>query len=148
MQVRRCAGLEGGGRKVFGGEHRHAIHRVGQPDAAVDGPVAQLAVHRFAQHHGAGTAVAFAAALFGRGEVQVLAQHLQQGAVGCYIAHRHGLAAPDKSQGLCGVSGNHARQHSAHPMAQHMLSHMARMPKQPFKRIASGYEIRVHVRQD
>ncbi|MDT4869407.1 hypothetical protein FQZ97_1044330 [compost metagenome] len=121
---------------------------MGQPDAAVDGLVLQLAVDRLRQHHGAGATVARGAAFLGGGEVQVLTQHLQQGAVGGHMVQRQGLAAPDKSQGLCGYFRIHACQHSAHPMAQHMLRHMARMPKQPFTRIAPGYEIRLHVRQD
>jgi hypothetical protein len=125
MQVGGCARLERGGRQVFGREHRHAGHRVRQPDAAVDGLVLQLPVDGLRQHHGAGTAVAFAAALLGGTEVQVLAQHLQQGAVGWYIAQRHGLAASQERQGAGGNFRGHARQHSATPMAQHMLMRMA-----------------------
>ncbi len=89
--------------EVFRRPQRHPVNRMGQADAAVDGAVAHLAVAiSLAQHHGAGAAVALAAALLGAGAAQVLAQHLQQGAVGWYIAQRHGLASAQELQGSCG----------------------------------------------
>ena len=97
----RVQGAVGRGN-VFRSPHRHAIHRMGQPDAAVDGPGFELAIACFAHHHGAGAAVAFAAALLGAGVAQVLAQHLQQRAVGWYIGQRYRLAAADELQGAHG----------------------------------------------
>ena len=123
---------------VFSGVNRHALHRMREPDAAVDGAVGELAVHRFADHHGAGAAVALAAALLGGGELQVLAQHLQQGAVGWYIAQRHGLAASQKSEGLSGVWRRHACQHSAAAPAQPMLGLAAGISQPPPSRTPPG----------
>jgi hypothetical protein len=58
---------------------------MGQADAGIDGAVFDAPAYRLAQHHGAGAAVAFAAALLGPGAAQVLAQHFQQGAV--WVVH-------------------------------------------------------------
>ena len=54
----------------------HAMHRVRHANAAVDGFVANTVFTGLANHHGAGTAVAFATAFFGVASVQVFAQHL------------------------------------------------------------------------
>jgi hypothetical protein len=60
--------------------------------------------YRFAEHHGAGAAVAFATALLGPGAAEVLAQDFQQGAGGWYIDQRHDLAAADEPDGwVCHV---------------------------------------------
>jgi hypothetical protein len=99
--------------EVFHGPQSQAIDGMGQPDAAVD----RLVADRFAlaarpgrdlaQHDGAGTAVALAAAFLGAGCAQVFAQHFQQRALGWYIVQRDDLAAPDESEGL----GFHAIQY-------------------------------------
>ena len=68
--------------QVFGGPQCQAVDRMRQADATVHSLVVHLTVHHFAQHHGAGAAVALVAAFFGAGAVQVFAQHLQQGAGG------------------------------------------------------------------
>ena len=81
---------------------------MGQPDAAVDGPVAQGrwpgrggdAGRQFGQHDGAGAAVAFAAAFLGSDLPQVFAQQFQQGPVGWYIVQRNQLATPDETDRL------------------------------------------------
>jgi hypothetical protein len=72
-------------------------------DAAVDRAVADafpLRPGQFSQHDGACAAVAFAAALFGAGESQVLTQQFQQRAVGWYIVQRDKLAPADESDRL------------------------------------------------
>jgi len=88
------------GGQVFHGPQRPAVHRMGQLDAAVHRPVVQATVALLAQHDRAGAAVAFPAAFLGAGGAQVLAQHLEQGAVGWYIAQRDELATADESDGL------------------------------------------------
>ena len=88
------------GRQVFHGPQGQPLHRMGHAYAAVDGLEAQRTTLGLAQNHGAGAAVAFAAAFLGAGAAQVFAQQLQQGAGGWYIAQRHHLAAPDELNGL------------------------------------------------
>jgi hypothetical protein len=68
--------------QVFHGPQCQAVYRMRHLDAAVDRLGVQLARSQLAHHHGAGAAVAFAAALFGAGAMQVFAQHFQQGARG------------------------------------------------------------------
>ena len=91
---------QGVGRQVFHGPKGQPLHRMGHAYAAVDGLEAQRTTLGLAQNHGAGAAVAFAAAFLGAGAAQVFAQQLQQGAGGWYIAQRHHLAAPDELNGL------------------------------------------------
>ena len=70
------------GLQVFHRPQRQPVHRMRHADAAIDGLQFQLAVFLFTDDHGAGPAVAFAAALLGAGAVQVFAQQVEQGAVG------------------------------------------------------------------
>lgn len=117
-------------RQVFHRPQRHAVHRMGQADAAVHGAVVQLAVAFFAQHHGAGAAVAFATAFLGAGVAQVFAQHLQQGAVGWYIAQRHGLASAQELQGSCCHDKRHfdlGWKGSAEGRTQYRYRHMRKL---------------------
>mgnify|MGYP001431323354 CR=1 FL=1 len=72
------------------------MHRMGQADAGVDRAVSDVPVLSFAQHHGAGTAITFVAALFGGSQPQVFAQYLQQGAGGGHLAQRDNGVAVDK----------------------------------------------------
>jgi hypothetical protein len=51
--------------QVFDGEQRLAVQAGHELDAGIHGPQAELTVHLFAEHHGAGAAVAFGAALLG-----------------------------------------------------------------------------------
>src|SRR5690606_21317789 len=99
------------GRQVFDRPQRQAVDRMGQADAAVDGAVRQAAFSGFSQHHGAGAAVAFAAALLGAGAGEVLAQQLQERALGWYIGHADEFAAADESDRL----GFHANQYGSVP---------------------------------
>jgi hypothetical protein len=96
--LRRVQAAVGAG-EVFDGPQRQAVDRVGQADAAVDRAVLQPVGRGLAQHDGAGAAVAFTAALLGAGAGQVLAQQVEQGAVGRDIAQRDNLAAADESDG-------------------------------------------------
>ncbi len=76
-----------------------ALHRVGQLDATVHGPVVELAVGSgLRQHDGAGTAVAAAATFLGAGQPQVVAQQVQQGAARWYIAQPLYPAVADELQ--------------------------------------------------
>ena len=88
-------------RQVFNGPQRHAVNRVRQPNAAVDGLVAQMGLaagiaRAFTQYHGACAAVTFAAAFFGAGAVQIFAQHLQQSTVRWNVMQCHGLTTAQK----------------------------------------------------
>ncbi|MCY1179346.1 hypothetical protein D9M73_197410 [compost metagenome] len=74
-----------------------------QPYAAVDRAVTQCAAFGFTQNDGAGPAIAFAAAFLGAGKPQVLAQHLQKGACGWYIAQSYNFAPTDESNGFDSV---------------------------------------------
>ena len=78
---------------------------MGELDAAVYRLGAKLAINRFAHHHGTGTAVAFVAAFFGAGAVQVFPQNLQQGSVDIDGRQAHHLAVAQKLQGL-GLHGD------------------------------------------
>ena len=90
--------------QVLGRPERQPVDGMGQADAGVDGAVLDAALHRLAEHHGAGAAVAFATALLGPGAAEVLAQDFQQGAGGWYIDQRHDLAAADEPDGwVCHV---------------------------------------------
>ncbi|MPM83571.1 hypothetical protein SDC9_130635 [bioreactor metagenome] len=86
-------------RQVFHGPQRHAVDGVGQADATVDGLVVHGAIAHAAQHHGAGAAVALAAAFLGAGAAEVFAQHFQQRAIRRYAVQCHDLAATEKTQG-------------------------------------------------
>jgi hypothetical protein len=59
-------------------------------------------LHALAQHHGAGAAVAFAAAFLGAGAVQVFAQHFQQRAVGRDVVQGDRLAPAQELDGAGG----------------------------------------------
>jgi hypothetical protein len=84
---------------------------MGQADAAVDGAVLQVVAVRFAQHHGAGAAIAFAATFLRTGAGEILSQDLQQRAVGWYIGQADELASTDESDRL----GFHADQYGSIP---------------------------------
>ena len=78
-------GVQGavGSSHVFHAEQGLAVERGQEADAGVDGFQRQAAgVIELAQHHGAGTAVAFGAAFLGAGAVRVFTQPLQYGARG------------------------------------------------------------------
>ena len=92
-----------GARQVLHRPQGQAIERMGHVDAAIDRPGVQLAAAQLAQHHGAGTTIALAAALFGAGLVQILAQNLQDGALGRHIVQGAQAAGLYKSNrlGLC-----------------------------------------------
>ena len=103
-----CAGCR---RAVLRGQvldrpQRHAVDRMRQPDAAVDGAKTQRAVLDLAEHDGAGAAVAFAAAFLGAGAAEVFAQQLQNGAPGWYIAQIHHFAPADEAEGPGGGLNN------------------------------------------
>ena len=86
--------------QVFYRPQRHAVNRMRQPDAAVDGAKAQRAAFNLAQHDSASAAVAFGATLFGAGQPQVFAQQRQQRAIGWYIAEIDDFAPSDKADGF------------------------------------------------
>ena len=92
------------GGQILHGPQGQAVDRVREADAAVDGTPGQgpwCALGRWlGDHHGAGAAVALAAALFGAAGVQVFPQQVQQGAVGWHPVQGDGFAAADKSEGL------------------------------------------------
>ena len=92
-------------QQILRGPQRLALDGMRQPDAAVHRAVLQAATVVLAQHHSAGAAIALVAALFGVGAMQVLAQHLQQGAVGRHVMQGDSLASADKLQ----RSGGHRR---------------------------------------
>ena len=85
--------------QIFCGPQRHAVDGMGQANAAVDGLVVHCAIALGAQHDGAGSAVAFAAAFLGACAAQVFTQNFQQRAVGRDAVQCHDLAATDKAQG-------------------------------------------------
>ena len=87
-------------RQVFHRPQRHAIDRVGQPDAAVDGAVGQAVTLQFAEHDGAGATITLAATLLGSGAGEVFAQHFEQGAVGGYCVECDDGASADESDRL------------------------------------------------
>jgi hypothetical protein len=64
-----------------------------EQDAAVQGAVARL----IADHHAAGTAVAFVAAFFGAGQVFGFAQPVKQGCRWRYAGQRHDFPVEEKS---------------------------------------------------
>ena len=91
---------------VLHGPQRQAVDGVGQAYAAVDGRQAQLfaaacACLSLADDHGAGAAIALAAAFLGARAGQVFPQQFEQGPVGRHVVHRHYLAAAQKSESLC-----------------------------------------------
>ena len=117
LQAGRRAGALAGRRlgDVLGGPDGLAVHAVRQPDAAVDGTHAQAAVGPALAHgHGAGAAVTAGAALLHRGAVQVVAQQLQQRAVGWYIAQRDNFAAPQDAHGPRRAGGHGGKLGRAH----------------------------------
>ena len=119
-----------GGGEVFHRPQRQPVDGVRHADAAVDRAVTKVAVSGLAQHHGAGTAVAFAAAFLGAGAAQVFAQHLQQGSVGWYIAQRHGLASAQELQGSCCHDKRHfdlGWKGSAEGRTQYRYRHMRKL---------------------
>jgi hypothetical protein len=63
--------------QAFDGEQGAAVQHRGEQDAGVDRTEADLAVLQFAQHHGAGAAVALRAALLGAGAAQVVTQQVE-----------------------------------------------------------------------
>ena len=77
---------------------------MGQANAAVDGAVADAVALGLADDDGTGPAVTLAAAFLGAAEPQVLAQQLQQGAAGWYIAECYHFTSPDELDGLDGVA--------------------------------------------
>ena len=93
-------------RNIFNGEQRHAVNRMRQPDAAVDGAKPDGAVVFLAQHDGAGATVAFAAAFLGAGAAQVFAQQVKQCAAGWYIGNRDDFTAPDEADRIGAGCGN------------------------------------------
>jgi hypothetical protein len=86
-------------RQILGCPERLAVDGVRQGDAGVDGTVADATTLGLAHDHGAGAAVAFAAALFGSSVAQVFAQQLQQRAVWGNIGQCDGLATANELQG-------------------------------------------------
>ena len=95
MQVHRRVCAIGGldqwvERQVFARPQGLAIDGMRQADAGVDGAVGHAVAIGLAEHHGAGAAVAFAAALLGAGVAQVLAQHLQNVRSGGTLANAIG----------------------------------------------------------
>ena len=73
----------GEGGEVFDGEHGLAVEGGQEADAGIDGPQLQRAADGLAERHGAGAAVAFAAAFLGAGGVHVFAQPVEQAARRC-----------------------------------------------------------------
>ena len=89
--------------QVFDREQRLAVERRQELDAGVDGFQVQAA-HRvlfarrrcLADHHRAGTAIAFVAAFFRAGAARVFAQPIEHGAGGRGVAHLdHGAAVEE-----------------------------------------------------
>ena len=71
-----------------------------QPDTAVHCFKLQLAIHGFAQHDCARTAVAFAATLFRAGGAQIFTQQFKQGAGRWYIGKRNDLSTLYEPDGM------------------------------------------------
>ncbi len=62
---------QGVGRQVFHRPERLAVDGTGHADATVHGPVTQAWAVFFGEHHGAGAAIAFVAALLGAVQTQI-----------------------------------------------------------------------------
>jgi hypothetical protein len=73
---------------------------MGQADATVHGAVVQLAIAFFAQYHGTGATVAFAAAFFCSCAVKILSDNFQQHSICRYVIQLDTLAVFDESKSL------------------------------------------------
>ena len=78
MHHRFLGRVQGAARlgEVFDRPQGQAVHRVRQPDAAVDRPIAQAGAFDCGTHHRAGAAIALAAAFLGAAGAEVFAQDL------------------------------------------------------------------------